>query len=478
MGAKSWPWDWRVCRCGPWAGSLTTVQAANVYEAPAGRSCMSTGRLQAATQDRQGCQIEPYRGTWIPLQGCRSEAPTARSAVCPSYAPPRCQECGAEVAGFVPAPEFPQVWNPAGDQPPGLSVLCRSLPRCHCCQWCYLTPFLSHTCTFLQFFFFPAGMGCASHTRCLAEEVEPETWRVYREFHIGLGMGWQRTVSFYLNVIKGSFGSVRGSFPWRGPQVWLQYLIPCTVYWSAGGDSPSWLLDGDTRRVRLTPGYLEASGGAACAASLPWALAVTGECQYPESWGAVNAFPLCVAACFRPAFFERVLLLWGCVNMCGQGGGCASDKHCCPSGGWQSAGHGCQDAPRQQPPQLLQPQGGSCRSLHPQGSLHVQGVKEAMPMPKASLRVRQQDTSLLPPQLAFLIVCIREGCEWRQCELHYGESVRSRLFFPHLCWTLQLRNQGPINNWATSPLKPRPFLSSVYISGARICIISLFLESV
>lgn len=51
-----------MCRCGPWAGSLTTVQAANLYVAPAGRSCMSTGRLQAATQDKQGCKWSHIRG--------------------------------------------------------------------------------------------------------------------------------------------------------------------------------------------------------------------------------------------------------------------------------------------------------------------------------------------------------------------------------------------------------------------------------
>lgn len=69
------------------------------------------------------------------------------SQLCPATMP-RAQPCTG-CAGFVHAPEFPQVWSPAGDQPPGLSLLCRSLPRCHLCQWCSLTPFLSLTCTFL-----------------------------------------------------------------------------------------------------------------------------------------------------------------------------------------------------------------------------------------------------------------------------------------------------------------------------------------
>lgn len=45
-----------------------------------------------------------------------------------------------------------------------------------------------------------------------------------------------------------------------------------------------------------TLSYPEDSGGAAGAAAPLRVLAVTGEYQFPESWGAANAFPLGSAA--------------------------------------------------------------------------------------------------------------------------------------------------------------------------------------
>lgn len=117
-----------------------------------------------------GTQVEPHQGTRVVLQGCRSEAPTAPRAACPSYAPPRCRALRAEQqpcagsAGIVHAPC--SVRSPGLEIPPGCLYAAGPSPGVTALSGDLLCPSSASPAPLFSPSL-PAGMGCASRARCL-----------------------------------------------------------------------------------------------------------------------------------------------------------------------------------------------------------------------------------------------------------------------------------------------------------------------